>query len=383
MKRLLVLSLVIAILCLNVSPTLAAPTADTFYTVKAGDTLFAIALKFGTTVSAIMQANNLSSTLIFVGQTLKIPTGSSSGGTSGGSTSGGTSGGTPGVCGSSYVVKPGDTLGIIANKCGVSASAIVTLNGLVNINLIFVGQTLKLPGTTVVNNPPPVVTPIPTTTPAPTTGGSSKCPAIYTIQRGDTLGIIAAKCGVTAQAILANNTLPNPNLIYVGQQLSIPGGQGAGTVPPAPPTSNPPPAATPTPAPGSVGNTHGLVGTLTLCNPEKPSFAANIERICFHENLFNPTGGSVQYGILGVQATNLTGGPNQFQTSWRGDDLFVPAGGNAPGGGNWEDGIYITTPGTYRLQLAVCFNTVDACLAGSGWETLTAGVNVVVVFWLP
>jgi hypothetical protein len=138
---------------------------------------------------------------------------------------------------------------------------------------------------------------------------------------------------------------------------------------------------TPTPAP--VNTSHGLTGQLTLCNPEKPSFAATIERICFRETLFNTTGAPVQYGILGVQATNLSGGPNQFQTSWRGDNLFVPAGGQGPAGGNWEDGIYITQPGTYRLQLAVCFSSVDGCLAGTGWETITSGVNVTVVFWQP
>lgn len=374
MKRLFVLALVSAIFYLNVSPILAAPATESIYTVKSSDTLFGIALKFGTTVSAIMQANGLSSTLIFVGQTLKIPTGSA--GPTGGASSGG--GATTGVCGSTYIVKSGDTLRTIASKCGTTIAAIINLNGIVNINLIFVGQPLKLPGAAVVINPPPVITPVPT--PAPTTGGSGKCPAIYTVQRGDTLGIIANKCGVTPQAILANNTLPNPSLIFVGQQISIPGGQGSGSVPPPPTTpSNPPPASTPAP----VGNPRGLIGQLTLCNPEKPSFAANIERICFRENLFNPTGVPVSYGLLGVQATNLTGGPNQFQTSWRGDDLAVPPGGNAPGGGNWEDGIYVTTPGTYRLQLAVCFNTVDACLSGSGWATLTSGVDVKVVFWLP
>ncbi len=373
-------------------------TGTTFYTVKPGDTLFGISLKFGVTVSAIMQANGLTSTLIFAGQTLKIPTGggtTSGGTTSGGSTSGGSTGGTSGgttttvggKCGSSYAVQGGDTLRIIASKCGTTINAIASLNGIVNIDLIFVGQVLKMPGTVVVNNPPPASTPVPTQPPAnnppPSTGGNSLCPAIYTIQRGDTLGIIANKCGVTAAAILAVNTLPNPSLIYPGQKLSIPGGQGSGSVPAPtqPPANNPPPAATPPPSGGIVS--HGLSGQLTLCNPEKPSFAATIERICFHETVTNTTGAPVSYGILGVQATNLTGGPNQFQTSWRGNDLSVPPGGQGPGSGNWEDGIYITQPGTYRLQLAVCFNTVDGCLAGSGWETVTGGVDVKVVFWLP
>jgi len=376
-------------------------TGTTIYTIRAGDTLFGISIKFGVSISAIMQANGMTSTLIFAGQTLKIPGtsgGSSSGGsTSGGSTSGGsTSGGTTtttttGKCGATYAVRAGDTLRTIATSCGSTITAIAALNGIVNIDLIFVGQVLKMPGVVVVvnnggssggnNNPPPASTPVPTNN-----TGNGKCPAIYTIQRGDTLGIIANKCGVTASAILASNTLPNPSLIYPGQKLSIPGGQGSGsTTPPVTstpvPTTPQNPAPTPTPAP--VNASHGITGQLTLCNPEKPSFAATIERICFHETLFNTTAAGVKYGILGVQATNLSGGPNQFQTSWRGDDLTVPPGGQGPAGGNWEDGIYITQPGTYRLQLAVCFSSVDGCLAGVGWETITSGVNVKVVFWQP
>ena len=373
MKRILLLALVIALLCLNVGPAFA----DTIYVVQRGDTLFSIALRFGTTVSAIMQANGLSSTLIFAGQTLRIPTGASGG------TTGSTGATGSGKCGSTYTVQAGETLRIIASKCGTTYTAIAALNGLVNPNLIFVGQVLRMPASTVsVSNPPP---PPPTTVPLPppTTGGTGKCPAIYTIQRGDTLGIIATKCGVTVQAILANNVLPNPNLIFVGQQLSIPGGIGAGTVPAStpPPAGNPPPATPPAPSP--VITSHGITGQLTLCNPEKPSFAADIERICFREIIFNTTGEPVHYGVLGVQATNLTGGPNQFQTSWRGDDLMVPPGGQGPVGGGWEDGIYIDEPGTYRLQLALCFSTVDGCLAGTGWEVITSGVDVKVVFWLP
>lgn len=49
-----------------------APTTTT-YTVVQGDTLSSIAARFGTTVTAIMQANGLSSDLIFVGQVLRIP----------------------------------------------------------------------------------------------------------------------------------------------------------------------------------------------------------------------------------------------------------------------------------------------------------------------
>ncbi|MCB8943481.1 MAG: LysM peptidoglycan-binding domain-containing protein [Ardenticatenaceae bacterium] len=59
-------------------PTTPPPTSGT-YTVKPGDSLFRIALQFGTTVSAIVQANNiLNPSLIYVGQVLIIPGGTGS-----------------------------------------------------------------------------------------------------------------------------------------------------------------------------------------------------------------------------------------------------------------------------------------------------------------
>jgi LysM repeat protein len=69
-----------------------------------------------------------------------------------------------------------------------------------------------------------VPTPTPTTpvTPQPTTTPPTGCPTILIIQPGDTLYSIALRYGVSVQAILAANNLPNPNCIYVGQQLIIP-----------------------------------------------------------------------------------------------------------------------------------------------------------------
>ena len=48
-------------------------STSVYYTVVQGDTLSSIASRFGTTVSAIMQANGLTSDIIYVGQVLLIP----------------------------------------------------------------------------------------------------------------------------------------------------------------------------------------------------------------------------------------------------------------------------------------------------------------------
>lgn len=44
---------------------------------------------------------------------------------------------------------------------------------------------------------------------------------VYIVKRGDTLSEIAKKFGVSVESIVANNHIPNPNLIYVGQRLVI------------------------------------------------------------------------------------------------------------------------------------------------------------------
>ncbi len=46
---------------------------NTYYTIKAGDTLSAIATRYKTSVNSLMEANNLNSYLIYIGDTLKIP----------------------------------------------------------------------------------------------------------------------------------------------------------------------------------------------------------------------------------------------------------------------------------------------------------------------
>jgi len=105
------------------------------YKVVTGDTLGSIATKFGVTVARIQAANAMgTSTVIRVGQTLKIPTAATS---------------SPAVTTSpvvkTYTVKTGDTLWGIASKLGVSATALAELNGITNANLIKVGQVLKVP----------------------------------------------------------------------------------------------------------------------------------------------------------------------------------------------------------------------------------------------
>ena len=74
--------------------------------------------------------------------------------------------------------------------------------------------------------PTPSPSPIPTASPTPSptaspTASPTPAPVVYRVKRGDTLASIAAKHGVTVQAIKNANKLKN-SIIRVGQKLVIP-----------------------------------------------------------------------------------------------------------------------------------------------------------------
>lgn len=93
------------------------------YTVRPGNTLFAIAQFFGTTVNDILRYNNIQdANSIFTGQTLTIPAGS--------------------AANRYYVARPGDTLWTIAQRNNTTVGRIAELNGLANPNVIYPGQII-------------------------------------------------------------------------------------------------------------------------------------------------------------------------------------------------------------------------------------------------
>ena len=112
-------------------PNITGTNPDTVfnYTVKRGDTLYSIALKYNTTVNDIVNINNLKTTALTIGQILKIPETYS------------TISNLPTF--TSYTIKKGDSLYNIAKNYNISVDEIMKDNGLTT-NTLSVGQVLKI-----------------------------------------------------------------------------------------------------------------------------------------------------------------------------------------------------------------------------------------------
>ena len=129
----------------NPSPVVKNATPYMIYTVQAGDTLWAIAIKYNCSITGIVAANSdriKNPNRIHTGWQLKIPQSGAP-----------ITGGTPDAVlpenkkSGIYIVRQGDTLWAIARKCGCSVAEIVSLNRelIRNPALIHSGWELKVP----------------------------------------------------------------------------------------------------------------------------------------------------------------------------------------------------------------------------------------------
>jgi len=169
---------------------------DVVYTVKSGDTLSAIASKYGTTYQKLAEYNGIANpNVIRVGQQIKIP----------GKSTAPANKPEANTAETVYTVKSGDTLSAIARKYGTTYQKLAAYNGISNPNKISVGQKIKIPGTA-------------KTEAKPNTGRT------YTVKRGDSLWGIAQKQlgnGSRYTEIKTLNGLKS-NTITAGQVLKLP-----------------------------------------------------------------------------------------------------------------------------------------------------------------
>lgn len=183
------------------SEGLPTPTPEPFvYTVQENDTLFSIALQFDVAPNDIVAANTLADpNNVFVGQELLIPgyqPGAAAGGGSGASTA---APGAPAI----HIVQAGEVLSVIAETYGVSLDELIAANRIADPNLVSPGTELVIPGLTAAEL-------------------EAANQIVHVIQAGESLSGIAARYGVTPQAIIEANNITNPNLIRVGDRLVIP-----------------------------------------------------------------------------------------------------------------------------------------------------------------
>lgn len=167
------------------------PTAEIRHVVQPGENLYRIGLKYGISWITLADYNRITFPhRIDVGQVVRIP----------GSDTGGQPAPTPTPL--THVVRPGENLFRIGLQYGVSWTQIAEANGLINPNQIYVGQALK----------------IPTSVPGPTP------PFTHVVRPGENLFRISLQYGLPWPTIAAENSIPSPYIIYVGQPLRIPGG---------------------------------------------------------------------------------------------------------------------------------------------------------------
>ncbi len=182
---------VAALVVLAVAGAAGPAAADDRHTVRPGETVSEIAAAAGTSVSALAAANGLrDADHIVVGQVLVIP------------------GATPEAPATVvHVVGPGETLGHIARRYGTTIWAVASPNGIADPDLVRIGQRLTVPAGS---------------------GASAPAAVSHTVVAGETLAVIARRYGTTVGAIVSANDISNPNLVRIGQVLTVPAGSGGG-----------------------------------------------------------------------------------------------------------------------------------------------------------
>ncbi len=201
------------------TPEATSAAASFDYTVKPGETLASIADKFQTEVQTLRELNFLLDDNIFSGQMLAVPYVE-------GMTAEGAP--TPSPTPFSYIVQAGDSLSSIAFQFDVKPGTLIEVNNILDPNNLTVGTPLLIPGfvapasaaSGVEDGGAVAAGEVDTGSSSDAGAGSS---VVHVVQPGESLGQIAAEYGVDALAVAQANNISNGNLIRVGQKLVIPG----------------------------------------------------------------------------------------------------------------------------------------------------------------
>ena len=156
------------------------------------------------------------------------------------------------------------------------------------------------------------------------------------------------------------------------------------------------PTPTPTFTPTPIPSGGSIVGELTR-EDNKPTYATNIEDIWFYDLIHNISGGTINFGILGVNVVGPTLPASYFKTLWDGAGapggvLTINAGCWGPNGipcapnadaGRQRASLRVTASGQYTLILSICYSNFTACQQpGANWQSL-ASVQITAIDWTP
>lgn len=163
-------------------PEPAASSDTVSYRVQPGDTLWAIARLYRTSVASIVQENDIADPArIYPGEILYLTIADDQ----------------PEADDCFYRVRAGNTLSGIAASYRTTVSRLAALNGIANPNRIYAGEQLRIPG------------------------DSDFGMETYTVRAGDTLSQIAGRYGLSVSGLAEENGIIDPNLIYPGEVLRI------------------------------------------------------------------------------------------------------------------------------------------------------------------
>ena len=150
------------------------------YTIEVGDTLYGIANKYNVSINDIIDYNALPTTVLTIGETIKIPKKNIENKEN------------------VYIVKPGDTLYRIANQYNVLIDDLISFNNL-SSNILTIGQKLIIP-----------IKPV-----------TEEDYVVYEVMPNDTLYSIASRYNTKVDSIKSFNNLTS-NVLNIGQILQIP-----------------------------------------------------------------------------------------------------------------------------------------------------------------